>query len=64
MTSKIEEYAKGRWYITISGDSVIVKKGRCKRTFKISKYESQDSLIADIEAYMNDDVALFNKKYK
>lgn len=62
-TGKIKEYAKGRWYITIAGDSVTVIKGRLKKTFKISKYETEDSLITDIDAYMNDDRSLFNKKF-
>lgn len=60
----IKEYAKKRWYVTIEGDTVVVRKGRNKRLFKISRYESEQSLIADIESYMNYDNSLMNKKYK
>lgn len=50
---KLQEYIEQHWYISIFEQTLIVKKGRTKKKFKLSKYDNFDDLLKDINQYMS-----------
>lgn len=48
------DYIKEHWYISmIDCNTLLVRKGRTKKKFKINKYKSSEELIKSIEEYMS-----------
>ena len=50
-----KEWAKSYWYIKFFDDKVIVLKGRTRKQFKFSLYETCEDLKNDIIKYMSFD---------
>lgn len=54
MNEEINNYIKQHWYISlIDENTLLVRKGRTKKKFKINKYKSSEELIKSIEEYMS-----------
>lgn len=54
MEKQLIDYIKEHWYIsTIDENTLLVRKGRTKKKFKIDKYKSSEELIKSIEEYMS-----------
>lgn len=50
MNEEINNYIKQHWYISlIDENTLLVRKGRTKKKFKINKYKSSEELIKSIE---------------
>lgn len=56
------QWASAYWYIKIFDDYCLVIKGRTRKKFNFSKYETNEELISDIQWYMTHDYCQWRTK--